>query len=200
MLNEFGKWCKTLSEPGKGKLIIVSGPSGVGKGTILKQVMQQSAHPLVLNVSATTRTPRAGEENGVHYWFLTRDEFQRRRENGEFLECFEVFQGGDWYGTLRSHVESELDSGKWVILEIDVQGALAVSRTFPGAISIFIEPKSIEVLRERLLGRGTESAEKIGKRLQRAEEELRFAEQYDYRIVNDDLDRAVHDFLAKLGE
>lgn len=162
--------------------------------------MQQSTRPLVLSVSATTRTPRTGEENGVHYWFLTRDEFQRRRENGEFLECFEVFQGGDWYGTLRSHVESQLDSGKGVILEIDVQGALSVFRVFPDAMSIFIEPKSIEVLRERLLGRGTESAEKIGKRLQRAEEELRFAEQYDYRIVNDDLDRAVHDFLAKLGE
>ena len=129
-----------MSTSHPGRLIVVSGPSGAGKTTVLKEVFARSKRPLVLSVSATTRPPRAGERNGVDYHFLSADEFQTRRANGEFLECFEVFGRGHWYGTLHDEVTPRLAEGKWVVLEIDVQGADAVVAQFPDAVTFFVRP------------------------------------------------------------
>lgn len=180
-------------------LIIVSGPSGVGKGTILGKVLEKSKWPLKLSVSATTRKPRQGEINGVHYWFLSPEEFERKKENGEFLEFFQVFGAGHWYGTLKTHVMQSLEEGNWVVLEIDVQGARQVKKAFPDAVTIFIAPETPDVLRERLIGRGTESSELMQDRLARAMEELRHKDEYDYCIINADLDRAVQEFCDILA-
>ena len=179
----------------QGKLLIVSGPSGVGKGTLLRRVFAESELPLVMSVSATTRKPRPGEVDGRHYRFLSPEEFERKRLAGEFLECFEVFGKDTWYGTLRSGVEDGLAAGKWVVLEIDVKGAKEVKRQFPEAVMMFVEPKSVEVLRERLCGRGTETGEAMKRRLAVALDELRQADDFKYRIVNDDLDTAIREFI-----
>ncbi|MDR1957500.1 MAG: guanylate kinase [Planctomycetaceae bacterium] len=182
----------------KGKIIIVSGPSGVGKGTILKEVFRNSPLPLELSVSATTRKPRPGEENGVNYHFLTEEEFELRRQNGEFVECFEVFQGGDWYGTLKSELDLRLKQGKWVVLEIDVQGGLAVKEIYPDAVTIFLLTPNLDILKERLRERGTESEEAITRRFTRAVQELSYRKHYTYQIVNDHLKTAVDEFCALL--
>ncbi|MDR0611160.1 MAG: guanylate kinase [Planctomycetaceae bacterium] len=179
----------------KPKLLVVSGPSGVGKGTLLKRVFTESGLPLTMSVSATTRKPRPGEINGVHYQFLSEEEFEKKRNTGEFLECFEVFGKGTWYGTLRYTVEQELAAGKWVVLEIDVQGARAVKDQFPDAVLLFIEPKDADVLKERLLGRGTETEDAMQQRLATALEELQHAHEFEYRIINDDLEIAVKQFI-----
>ena len=189
------------AEQGKGRLIIVSGPSGVGKGTLLRKVLQESDLPLVLSISATTRPPRPGETNGVEYYFLSPEEFRKKRENNEFLECFEVFQSGHWYGTLHEEVENKRNAGCWVVLEIDVQGGLTVQERFPEAAMIFIRPKNRGVLKERLDKRGTESPEAAEKRLQQAIMELELADRYAYQVVNDDLDVAggeLHKILESL--
>ena len=178
---------------GEGRIIVVSGPSGVGKGTLLQELFQLSHLPLVLSVSATTRPPRPGETDGVEYHFLTPDEFHRKHENDEFLECFEVFHGGHWYGTLRRELESKRNAGKWVVLEIDVQGGLAIQEQFPETVMIFIRPKDWDVLRERLAKRGTESPETVELRLKQAITELGLADRYTYQVVNDDLTVAVRD-------
>lgn len=177
----------TNEQQSKGRLIVVSGPSGVGKGTLLREVFRMTDLPLVLSVSATTRPPRPGETNGVEYYFLSPEEFRRKRENDQFLECFEVFQSGHWYGTLRDEVQAKLDAGRWVVLEIDVQGGLAVREQFPEATMIFIRPKDRDVLKERLAKRGTESPEAAEKRLNQAIAELELADQYAHHVVNDDL-------------
>lgn len=182
----------------QGKLLIVSGPSGVGKGTLLRRVFAESGLPLVLSVSATTRKPRPGEQDGVHYRFLSPEDFETRRKSGDFLECFEVFGKGTWYGTLRKDVEDGLAAGNWVVLEIDVKGALAVREQFPDALMLFVEPKSVDVLKERLLGRGTETEEAMQRRLATALEELEQADQFQHRIINDDLDTAVGEFIATI--
>jgi len=179
-------------------LVLVSGPSGVGKKTILQQVIAESGLPLVMSVSATTRKPRPGEVEGKDYHFLSLADFESKRLAGEFMECFEVFGAGTWYGTLRKTVEDELAAGNWVVLEIDVQGARKVREQFPDALSIFIEPKSTDVLKERLQGRGTESEGAIQHRLTAAMEELQQVDEYEHRIVNDDLDVAVSEFIAIL--
>ena len=174
-----------------GKLFIISGPSGAGKTTLLRQVYSHCRRPLVESVSATTRKPRQGEIDGVHYHFLTRDEFERRRRNGDFLECFEVFGRGDWYGTLHAEVAPRLAAGKWVVLEIDVQGTLAVLEHYPDAVTIFIEPVSIEELERRLRLRGTETETALQRRLETARREMEQAGLYRHRVTNDDLDAAV---------
>ncbi len=179
----------------KGKLLIVSGPSGVGKGTLLKRVFAESGLPLVLSVSATTRKPRPGEVDGVHYRFLSPKEFETKRHNGEFLESFEVFGKGCWYGTLRKDVEDGLRHGKWVVLEIDVKGAMEVLKNFKDAVTIFVEPKNVDVLKERLLGRGTETDDAMQRRLATALDELKHAGEFQYRVVNDDLETAVKEFI-----
>ncbi|GHT17802.1 guanylate kinase [Planctomycetales bacterium] len=177
------------------KLLVVSGPSGVGKGTLLKRVFAESDLPLVMSVSATTRKPRPGEIDGVHYRFISPDEFGNKRAAGDFLECFEVFGKGTWYGTLRHDVEKGLADGNWVVLEIDVKGASAIKEQFPDAVLMFIEPKNVDVLKDRLLGRGTETEEAMRRRLATALEELRHAGEFEHRIINDDLDTAVKEFI-----
>lgn len=172
------------------KLVVLSGPSGVGKTTVAGLVLRQSPVPLVKSISATTRPPRPGEVHGVDYFFLTPEEFFRRREAGEFLEAAEVFGDGVWYGTLRDPVMRLLADGKWVLSVIDVRGAIAVRDALPHAVSIFLLPENPAVLLERLRGRGTEDEEAVRLRLQRAEEELRLADQYRYRVINDRVEDA----------
>jgi len=174
-----------------GRLIVISGPSGAGKTTLLKRMYAECPAPLVPSVSATTRKPRPGEVDGVDYHFLTPEEFRRRRENGEFLECFEVYGRGDWYGTLQSEVAPRLKAGKWVVLEIDVQGTIAVLEHYPDALTIFVQPESVEELDRRLTARGTETRAAIERRLEVARRELAEAERYRYRVTNDELDAAV---------
>ena len=151
---------------------------------------------LGLTVSATTRSPREGEVDGVSYYFLTDEEFSNRIDNGEFVEWADVH--GHKYGTLVSEVESKLASGTSLVLEIDVQGALQVKQKFPEAVLIFIAPPSLDELRNRLVGRGTESADAVKLRLANAEAELALAQRYDVTIVNDDLERAVEKLAATL--
>lgn len=174
----------------KGLLIVVSGPSGTGKGTILSQVMKNGNY--YYSVSATTRKPREGEVDGVNYSFLTRDEFEKLIGEDGFLEHAEYT--GNYYGTPRKAVFDNLEAGRDVILEIEVQGAMKVHEKCPEAVMVFILPPSVEELRQRLIGRGTESPDVIEKRVAEAEGEIRHAYDYDYVIMNDDLDRAIKDF------
>ncbi len=175
----------------RGRLVVVSGPSGAGKTTVLRRVLRSCRVPLAASVSATTRPPRPGETDGLDYHFLTPEEFDRRRRNGDFIECFQVFEEDDWYGTLRSEVNAGLGAGKWVVLNIDVHGAMAVMEQFPDAITIFVRPSSLEELDRRLHGRGTESNDIIRRRLQTAKKELELADRYRYQVINDDVDLAV---------
>ncbi len=180
-----------------GNLIIISGPSGSGKSTVVQRLMVESELPLALSVSATTRPPRPGEENGRDYIFLTDEEFQAKRQAGEFLECKEVFGRGYWYGTLRNVVSTGLSKGKWVLLEIDVQGALAVLQGYPKAITIFVHPGSVAELEKRLRNRGTETQDSIQRRLDVASEELALRHHYTHEVINDEIDTTVQ-HLCKL--
>jgi guanylate kinase len=175
-----------------GKLIVISGPSGAGKTTLLKKLFERCP-ALTVSVSATTRPPRPGERDGVDYHFLSPEEFQRRRQAGQFLECFEVFGRGTWYGTLVSEVSPSLQAGNSIVLEIDVQGAMTVVDTYPDAITIFVHPSSLEELERRLRGRGTECEDSIQRRLEVARRELQLADRYRYQVINDDVDRAVQE-------
>ena len=183
-----------------GRLVVFSGPSGAGKTTVVRCVFQRCRQPLVWSVSATTRSPRPGERNGVDYHFLSEEEFQARRQGGEFLECFQVFGAGHWYGTLRGEVDKALAAGKWIVLEIDVQGALAVMEQFPDGLTFFIEPGSIEELERRLRGRGTETEDAIRSRLARARDEWPVAERYRFRITNEQVDQAVDEICNILNQ
>jgi guanylate kinase len=184
----------------RGRLVVVSGPSGVGKTTVTQRLLATCPLPLVRSVSATTRAARPGETGGVDYHFLSKEEFAERRQAGEFLECFEVFCRGEWYGTLLSEVTPSLKAGKWVILGIDVQGAISVMERFPEAVTVFIRPSSLHVLEERLRGRGTESEPVIRRRLEQAERELAVAGKYQYQVINDDLDQAVREVCGILTQ
>ncbi len=177
----------------KARLFVISGPAGAGKGTLVARIRDRRPN-LDLSVSATTRKPREGEVDGVAYYFLSEEEFTRRVEAGEFLEWDGHFDKR--YGTLRSEVDSRLEAGHSVILEIDVNGALNVKRMNPDAVLVFIAPPSLEVLEERLRGRGTETEEQIALRLARVEMEMAAAEQYDEVVVNDDLEKAVNQLDA----
>ena len=152
--------------PAQGKLVIFSGPSGVGKTTILKRLFQECELPIRESVSATTRQQRPGETDGVSYHYLTREEFKKRVESDDFLEYTEVFGRGDLYGTLKTPVQEAIDRGEWIILEIDVVGAFKVLKIHPDAITIFVHPGSIEELEKRLRGRATESEEALKRRLE----------------------------------
>ncbi|MDQ3933976.1 MAG: guanylate kinase [Actinomycetota bacterium] len=166
-------------------MLVVTGPSGVGKGTLIRSICREFPD-LRLSVSATTRPPRSGEKDGVDYHFLSPEEFQRRVDAGEFLE--HATYAGNRYGTLRSETEDDP-----VVLEIEVQGARQVREAMPEAVQVFIAPPSTDVLRERLVTRGTDSPETIRARLQVAEQELRAKDEFPHVIVNDDLERAVRE-------
>lgn len=176
----------------KGTLFIVSGPSGCGKGTVLAEILKQDN--VYYSVSATTRDPRPGEVNGVNYHFLSKDEFEKLIENGGMLEYANYC--GNYYGTPKKPVEDMLAEGKNVILEIEVQGALKVMEKCPEAVSVFILPPSLNELRRRLHKRGTETEEVIEKRIGEAAGEIRKAVNYDYVMINGELEIAVSDLLS----
>lgn len=176
----------------KGLLIVLSGPSGCGKGTIVQEILKDG--DCAVSVSATTRSPREGEENHVHYHFLSKEEFEQRIANDGLLEYAEYCD--NYYGTPRAEVEAMRASGKHVILEIEVQGAFQVRERCPEAILVFTIPPSIAELRRRLEKRGTETAEVVEKRIARAQEELPLARHYDYIVLNHALEDAVADFRS----
>ena len=175
----------------QGKIIIFSAPSGSGKSTIISRLMSRRELNMAFSISCTSRPPRGTERDGVEYFFVTPDEFRRRIEAGEFLEYEEVYKDR-YYGTLKSQVESQLDRGENVVLDVDVKGGCSIKSLYGDrALSLFIQPPSVGELRRRLEGRGTDAPEVINDRLARASFELTFAPRFDKVIVNDDLTRAV---------
>ncbi len=188
----------TLPNNGQQRLVIISGPSGAGKSTVVRRLLEECPVPLYLSVSATTRAPRPGEVDGKDYYFLSPEEFQRRRQAGEFLECKEVFGRGDWYGTLRSEVERGIQQGKWVVLEIDVEGAMSVLETYPDAVTIFLHPGSLAELERRLRTRGTENEATIERRLEVARREMEFLTRYRYQVINHTVEQAVQEICHLL--
>lgn len=173
--------------PDSGRVFVITGPSGVGKGTLIR-LLRERLPQIALSVSATTRPARPGEENGVDYWFLTDAEFERKVAAGEFVESAEY--SGRRYGTLRAELERHTMAGRPVVLEIEVQGARQVRDAIPGAVQIFVLPPAGEALRSRLVGRGTDSSEDVERRLEVARRELACAGEFTHRVVNDDLSRA----------
>ena len=173
----------------KGILTVVSGFSGAGKGTIMKALMQAHSETYALSISATTRAPRTGERDGIEYFFKSREAFEQMIADDALVEYAEYV--GNYYGTPKAYVEEQLARGKDVILEIEIQGALKIKKKFPEAVLVFVTAPSMEVLRERLVGRGTETAEVIHQRLARAAQECAYMDQYDYIVINDDLDVCV---------
>lgn len=174
----------------RGHLIIISGPSGVGKGTICQRILKSRAD-LIKSISVTTRKPRGSEKDGVEYFFKSTEEYQMIKANGGFLETFTIY--GNYYGTPADFVLGSINKGINVLLEIDVQGALAVKEKMPEAKLIFIAPPSMEHLKQRLVGRNTEDQETINKRLRAAADELNNKDKYDFIVINDDLEGAVRE-------
>ncbi len=178
----------------KGKLFVISGSSGVGKGTLLKQLVQRNPE-LEVSISATTRNPRPGEVDGVNYFFTSKEDFLKEVENGDFLEWAEF--NGNYYGTKQAWVERNLNKGRNLILEIETKGALQIKQKMPDAVLIFILPPSLEELEHRLRGRNTEDEATIQGRLHEVKREIECSKNYDYRIINDDLEKALSE-LEKL--
>ena len=174
----------------KGILMVISGFSGAGKGTLVKKLLSEYDN-YALSISMTTRQPREGEEDGREYFFRTREQFEENIAKNGFIEYAQYC--GNYYGTPKAYVEEQMQAGKDVILEIEIQGALKVKKRFPDALLLFVTPPSAEELRKRLVGRGTETLEVINARLARAAEEASGMEAYDYLLVNDDLDRCVEE-------
>lgn len=186
--------------PATFRLIIVSGPSGAGKSTVLRKLLSDCPLPIQMSVSMTTRAPRAGEVDGRDYRFVTHDQFQTLRAADAFLECKEVFGRGDWYGTLRETVHAGLTEGCWVLLEIDVQGALAVMHEYPEAISFFVHPGSLDELEKRLRGRATDSQQAISRRLEVAAVEMQSIAKYRYEIINCQVEQAAGEICQLLHQ
>ena len=180
----------------RGTLLVLSGPSGTGKGTVCGKVREHLGDSVCYSISATTRKPRTGEEHGREYFFFSKEEFETLRDQNGFLEWAQVYD--NYYGTPRAFVESVLEAGKDCILEIDPQGALQVRKASSEAVLVFIAPPSLEELRSRLTGRGTETPEEVEKRLSCAEAELAYRDQYDYIIVNDEVETAAAKMEAVL--
>lgn len=174
----------------KGILMVVSGFSGAGKGTLMKKLLETYDN-YALSVSMTTRRPREGERDGIEYFFSTKEDFEKEIKEGGLIEYAKYCD--NYYGTPKAYVEEQLAAGKDVILEIEIQGALKIKNQFPEALLLFVTPPSIAELERRLIGRGTESEEVIGKRLFRATEEAQGIEAYDYLVINDDLERCVEE-------
>lgn len=185
----------------KGKLIIFAAPSGSGKSTIINWLMQE--HPelnMHFSISCTSRAPRGTEQHGVEYFFLTPEEFRAKIANDEFVEYEEVY-ADRYYGTLKSQVEKQLEQGENVVFDVDVHGAMNIKKAYGNqAISVFIQPPSIEELRKRLNGRATDAPEVIEQRIERAEYELSFAPKFDTVVVNDDLQEAKENALQKIAQ
>ena len=182
-----------ISGNASGSLIVISGPSGAGKGTIVKALLDQYAS-IHYSVSATTRPPREGEVNGVNYWFVSREEFLHMREHDELLEWAEVY--GNFYGTPRRRVMEAINRGHDIILEIDPQGAMKVKSGFPSAVFVYIMPPSPRELSRRIIGRGTETQDAIRQRLNSVVTELGYIHEYDYLVINDELTEATADVAA----
>jgi guanylate kinase len=182
------------------QLVIISGPSGVGKTTVLRSLFENCPLPLQESVSATTRPMRPGETEGISYHYLTDEQFLRHRQHDDFLECTEVFGRGHWYGTLREPVATGLAKGKWIILEIDVEGAAKVLKYYPDAISIFIHPGSLEELERRLRGRGTEPESALARRLEVASYELKQSEIYRHIVTNQSVEQTATDICKILQQ
>lgn len=173
----------------QGPLLILSGPSGSGKSTVIQKLLATCELPLRLSVSATTRAPRPGERDGIHYWFWTHEKFEAELAAGAFLEWADVH--GKYYGTLRREVDPYRDQGICVLLDIDVQGAEQIRRLYPDVVSVFLRTSTLDVLEQRLRSRGTETEEAVNRRLGNAARELARTGEYDYQVVNDDLNTAV---------
>lgn len=183
-----------------GKLIIFSAPSGSGKSTIIHKLVHEYGLKARFSISATSRAPRGEEKDGVHYYFLTEQDFRNKIARGEFLEYEEVY-AGHFYGTLASEINDSLEAGENVILDIDVKGARNVKSIYGDqALSIFIQPPSIQALRERLIARGTDAPERVEQRLQKAEAELSCAPEFDRIITNDDLETACGEAFGFIQE
>lgn len=178
----------------KGLLVVISGPSGVGKGTVRQALFQREGHDLVYSVSMTTRKPRVGEENGREYYFVTEEEFKERISEGKFLEYTQFV--GNYYGTPLDKVNEHLENGKEVVLEIEVDGAGQVRSKMPDGVFIFVAPPTMADLKKRLKRRGTESDEIINERFEKAKREIGLAELYDYIVVNDTVENAADKIMA----
>ena len=178
----------------RGLLIVLSGPSGVGKGTVRKAFFELEGHNLVYSISMTTRKPRAGEQNGTDYFFVSKEEFEEKIKKGQMLEYAEFVN--NYYGTPVDEVEKQLSNGNEVVLEIEVQGALQVREKMKDAIFIFIAPPSMEALEKRLKTRGTEPEDVIKQRIDKARSELNLAYKYDYIVVNDEVTNAADRIMA----
>ena len=189
-----------LSNMEKGKIIIISAPSGCGKSTIINALLKRGEIDMQFSVSATNRPPRDGEVHGVNYYFLTDDDFKKAISQGDFVEYEEVYPGR-YYGTLKSEIARIVDGGHTVVLDIDVKGGVNVKRMYGDeAVSVFIQPPSVEALRSRLVGRGTETEDAIEQRVARAEFEIGYAPQFDHTVVNDDLTEAIENVSKILKE
>jgi guanylate kinase len=173
--------------------VVVSAPSGTGKTSVVEKLLALDGR-MIRAMTATTRPARKGEVDGTDYVFLTEDEFKTRRENGYFAESAEVH--GHWYGVPKEHVSAGMKKGKWVVLNVDIQGGLTVKETYPDAVLIFLLPPSMEALEERLRGRGTETEEEIAQRMKNARDEMLVAPRYDYVVVNDDVKTCASRLLA----
>lgn len=180
-----------MSATQQSEILVLSGPAGSGKTTVVNRLLSVSSVKLIKCVSATTRPPRHKEVDGSDYYFLSIEEFERRRDRGEFLECAEVHRSGYWYGTLKSEIERARSENAWAFLEIDVQGALNVMQVYPQAVTVFLTTPTQDVYEQRLRKRGTETEDVIQRRLETAREELKYADRYRFCIVNDKLDRTI---------